>query len=282
MSAQPAESTAPSVSLPVDSPLARGRRRPPRRAGSAARDGLAAELLSEAARCDRDADRRRLLDKVVRLHLDVARSIAARYRGRGEPIEDLEQVAYVGLAKAVQGFEPAYGKSFLSYAVPTISGEVKKHFRDCSWAVRPPRRIQDLQGRIAARASELHQELAQSPTPAKIAQSLGAPIDDVIEALASNGCFTPTSLDQSVGAPGSASLGDLLGCHDRDLARMETHVTLAPVLRELPERDRLILNLRFFHDQTQSEIADQLGVTQMQVSRLLAGILQRLRRQLDD
>jgi len=277
VSALPVELTT----FPLSSPPHR-RRRSPRRASSSVRDELAARLLSEAAGCGQEAERRRLLDEVVVLHLDVARSIAARYRGRGEPIDDLEQVACVGLAKAVQGFQPAYGKSFLSYAVPTISGEVKKHFRDCSWAVRPPRRIQDLQGRIAARASELHQELRKSPTPEKIAHSLGAPIDDVIEALASNGCFTPTSLDHPVGAQGSATLGDLLGYDDGDLGRMETHITLAPMIRALPERDRLILTLRFFHDQTQTEIADRLGVTQMQVSRLLAGILERLRRQLDD
>ncbi|MDQ3627315.1 MAG: SigB/SigF/SigG family RNA polymerase sigma factor [Actinomycetota bacterium] len=271
MSAEPVE--------PTTSGPARARRR--RRASSSGRDELAARLLSEAGRCDGDAERRRLLDEVIVLHLDVARSIASRYRGRGEPIEDLEQVAYVGLAKAVHRFEPDYGKSFLSYAVPTVSGEVKKHFRDCSWAVRPPRRIQDLQGKIAACASELHQELAQSPTASQIARSLGAPIDDVTEALASNGCFTPTSLDHPVGARGTSSLGDLLGCEDPDLARTETHITLAPLIRALPDRDRLILNLRFFHDQTQTEIADQLGVTQMQVSRLIAGILQRIRLQLD-
>lgn len=239
-------------------------------------------MLAEAAGCEPESDRRReLLDEVVVLHLDVARSIASRYRGRGEPIEDLEQVAFVGLSKAVRGFQPDYGKSFLSYAVPTISGAVKKHFRDCSWAVRPPRRVQDLQGRIATRASELHQQLAQSPTVAQIAGSLGAPIDDVTEALASNGCFTPASLDHPVGTNGDSSLGDLLGGEDPQLARLETLVMLAPLIRALPERDRLILSLRFFHDQTQTEIADQLGVTQMQVSRLLAGILQRVRHQLD-
>ncbi len=273
--------TAHSIDAPVVPAPVNPRGRAASRVSSAARDESAARLLCEAARCDSEAERRELLDEVVVLHLDVARSIASRYRGRGEPIEDLEQVACVGLSKAVHGFQSDYGKSFLSYAVPTISGEVKKHFRDCSWAVRPPRRIQDMQGRIAAAASELHQELAHSPTAAQIASSLGAPIDDVTEALASNGCFTPTSLDHPAGAEGSSSLGDLLGCDDPDMARMEAHVALAPVIRALPERDRLILNLRFFHDQTQTTIADQLGVTQMQVSRLLAGILQRVRRQLE-
>lgn len=277
MSAQPLHPATSPTSAP-----ALPRPRASRRASRSARDELAARLLSEAATCERDAARRLLLDEVVVLHLDVARSIAVRYRGRGEPIDDLEQVAYLGLAMAVQRFQPAYGKNFLSYAVPTISGEVKKHFRDCSWTVRPPRRIQDLQYRISARASELHQEFAESPTARKIADSLDVPIDDVIEALASNGCFTPTSLDHPVGAQGTVSLGDLLTGADRDLDRMETHITLAPVLRALPERDRLILKLRFFHDQTQSEIAEQLGVTQVQVSRLLAGILRRLHRQLED
>jgi RNA polymerase sigma factor (sigma-70 family) len=158
--------------------------------------------------------------------------------------------------------------------VPTITGEVKKHFRDRAWTVRPPRRIQDLQSRISATLPELQQQLHRSPTPAQVAEALDEPIEDVIEALAADGCFLPSSLDRPVvNEQGAAALGDLLGAPDPDLDRTEAHLTLIPAVQSLTEEDRKIIELRFFHDLSQIQIAEQLGTNQMRVSRALTRIL---------
>lgn len=243
------------------------------------RADLTASVLAAMSVAD-ETERKRLQDEVVMLNMCVARSIASRYRDRGEAHEDVLQAAYVGLIKAVRRFDASHGKDFLSFAVPTISGEVKRHFRDCGWTVRPPRRIQELQSRISTTSSELAQELHRSATPAQVANRLGVGVDEVIEALAADGCFTPTSLDKRVGDDDGATLGDLLGMDDADLDRTETHVALIPLIRDLAPRDRHILTLRFFHGWTQEQIAQDIGVTQMQVSRLLARILREMRRQL--
>jgi RNA polymerase sigma-B factor len=239
-----------------------------------------ARLLAAASGTIDAAERHRLLDEVVLLNMGVANALAARYRHRGVSIEDLRQVAYMALVKAAQGFDSANGHEFLSYAVPTIRGEIKRHFRDHGWSVRPPRRIQELQGRIATADCELSAELGRSPRPAEVADHLDAPLDDVLEALAANGCFTPTSLDRPVGIDGVTSIGEMLGDEDRGRDAAEARLVLGPVVRNLSERDRRILMLRFFRGWTQQEIAEDIGVTQMQVSRLLSRILTDLRREL--
>ncbi|MGH3444042.1 MAG: sigma-70 family RNA polymerase sigma factor, partial [Nocardioidaceae bacterium] len=152
----------------------------------------------------------RLRDQLVVLNMGVAESIAKRYRRRGIADDDLAQAAYLGLVKAVRGFDPGRGGDFLSYAVPTISGEVKRYFRDFGWAVRPPRRIQDLQSRIASASAELSQSRGRSPRPSEVADFLGVDLHEVIEALAADGCFTPTSLDLPVGESETATLGELI------------------------------------------------------------------------
>lgn len=240
---------------------------------------LTASVLAAMSAAD-GPERKRLQDEVVMLNMCVARSIASRYRDRGEAYDDVLQAAYVGLIKAVRRFDAGRGKDFLSFAVPTISGEVKRHFRDCGWTVRPPRRIQELQSRISTTSADLAQELHCSPTPAQVADRLEVDIDEVVEALAADGCFTPTSLDKRIGDDDGAALGDLLGMSDADLDRTETHVALIPLVRALAPRDRHILTLRFFHGCTQEQIAQDVGVTQMQVSRLLARILREMRSQL--
>ena len=238
-------------------------------------------LLEQASQTHHEHERRRLLDEVVTVNMEVARSISARYRGRGVSDEDLAQVAYVGLVRAARDFDPSFDRDFLAYAVPTIRGEVRKYFRDRAWAVRPPRRLQELQPQLAVARQELGQELGRSPRPAEVADHLGVDEEEVIEALAANGCFSPTSLDRSVGEDGSSTLADLLGAEDSRLAAAEARLVLAPVMESLSDRDRHIVYLRFFSQLTQREIADDIGVTQMQVSRLLTRILLQLRKALE-
>lgn len=247
-------------------------------AGRAERADRTEDLLRAAAETDDELERRRLLDEVVVLNMGVANALAARYRSRGIAEEDLKQVAYLALVKAAQGFDYSAGNDFLSYSVPTIRGEIKRHFRDCGWAVRPPRRIQELQSRIATADTDLSFTLGRSPRPSEIAAYLDEPLDDVTEALASDGCFSPTSLDRPVNDEAGSSIGDLMGHDDLGQSAAEARVVLAPVVRRLKERDRRILLLRFFHGWTQAEIAADIGVTQMQVSRLLSRILSDLRR----
>lgn len=244
------------------------------------RGTLTAQLLAEMATAVDDLEIKRLRDEVVVLNMGVARAIAARYRDRGVNRDDLVQVAYVGLVKAVQGFDPSYERDFLSYAVPTVAGEVKRYFRDFGWTVRPPRRVQELQSQISRASSELFQTLHRSPRPSEVAEFLSIGVEQVIEALAADGCFTPASLDVPVGEGGATSLGDLLGGEDSDLGRAEARILLAPAVRRLVPRDRRILELRFFHGWTQEQIAGDIGVTQMQVSRLLTRILGDLRAEL--
>lgn len=223
----------------------------------------------------------RLVEELVLINLGVAHAIATRYRGRGLNGEDLEQVARLGLVKAAHGFDTSRQNDFLAYAVPTIRGEVRKHFRDQGWMVRPPRRIQELQSRIAAAGAELTQTLGRSPRPSEVAEHLGEDLEDVQDALAADGCFSPSSLDRPAREDGgTATVGDLLPDDDHDQEAAEARVTLAPVVRRLSERDRRILHLRFFSGWTQEEIARDIGVTQMHVSRLLARILADLREQL--
>jgi RNA polymerase sigma-B factor len=240
-----------------------------------------AELLHRAARAKDESERLRLLDSVVVLNVCVANAVAARYRNRGVAMEDLQQVACLALVKAARGYDDTAGHDFLSYAVPTIRGELKRHFRDHGWTVRPPRRIQELQARISVAETELSFALGRSPRPSEIAAHLEECVDSVNEALASDGCFTPASLDRPVGEDSTSSLGDMLGSDDEYLTAAEARVLLAPVVRRLADRDRRILMLRFFRGWTQQEIAKDIGVTQMQVSRLLSRILAELREQLD-
>jgi len=236
-------------------------------------------IVSDLRGTRRDADAQELTRQLIETNVAVARSMASRYRNRGIDLDDLEQVALLGLTKAAQRFDPGAGHDFLSFAVPTIRGELRRHFRDSGWMVRPPRRVQDLQTRIAGAQEELESRLGRSPRPSEIAAHLDEDPDNVVEALAADGCFTPTSLDATV-AEGSSTLGDLLGEEDRALARAEAKMMLEPLMRTLSARDRRIVRLRYFQEQTQQEIANAVGLTQAQVSRVLARILADLRANL--
>lgn len=226
-------------------------------------------------------DRRRppLRDRLVEAHLPVARHIARRFAHRGEPLDDLEQVATVGLIHAVDRFAPDRGVDFLSYAVPTITGEVRRHFRDHGWGMRVPRRLKDLHVAIGAAISELSQRLGRAPTGRELALHLRLPQELVLEGLEAANAYRGLSLDRMLtdddGA--SASIPALLGQADAALDRVEYRETLKPLLADLPDRERTILMLRFFAGMTQTQIADRIGISQMHVSRLLSRTLVTLR-----
>lgn len=252
------------------------------RTSSQIRAERAHELLAMAADTQDERERQSLLDSVIVMHLDLAHAEAARYRSRGIALDDLRQVAAMALTKAANRFDPHAGHEFLSYAVPTIRGELRKHFRDHGWMIRPPRRIQELQARINSAEQELSSKLGRSPQPREIADHLDEGIESVIEALASDGCFLPSSLDHPIGSDAGSSLGDLLRGDDGEQRASEARLMLGPLVKRLSERDRAILDMRFYEGLTQREIATRIGVTQMQVSRLLTRILGQLRSDVGD
>ncbi|MDX6299362.1 MAG: polymerase sigma-B factor [Nocardioidaceae bacterium] len=241
---------------------------------------LSQRLLQRAAQTDDPVERKRLQDEVVVLHMGLARAIAARYRGRGIADEDLTQAAAMALLKCARNFDASKGVEFLSYAVVTMKGEVKRQFRDYGWMVRPPRPIQKLQAEIPRAQAELTHQLGRSPRVKEVAAHLGAREDDIVEALSADGCYSPMSLDAPVGEGGSGVLGDLFADQDSAMSEAEARIMLAPAVRALPEREREILYLRFFRQQTQAEIAEEIGSSQMQVSRTLARVLAHLRGRL--
>ncbi|AEA25343.1 SigB/SigF/SigG family RNA polymerase sigma factor [Pseudonocardia dioxanivorans] len=247
--------------------------------GSSTYDHLA-PLFDELAAMTADDPRRTTLrERLVTGHLPVVRHIARRFAGRGEPVDDLEQAGTVGLINAVDRFDPARGVDFLSYAVPTITGEVRRHFRDRTWSMRVPRRLKELQSSINSAVGGLAQELGRAPRPSEIADRIGRDVDEVIEGLEARQVYRSTSLDELV-ADSDAMLSETLGIADAELEKVDYRQTLAPLLDELPTRERTILVLRFFAGMTQTQIADEVGVSQMHVSRLLARTLARLRRRL--
>jgi RNA polymerase sigma-B factor len=223
--------------------------------------------------------RAELRDQLVKGHLPVAQHIARRFAHRGEPLDDLEQVATLGLINAVDRFEPQRGVDFLSYAVPTITGEVRRHFRDQGWAMRVPRSLKDLHVTIGAAISELSQHLGRAPTATELSRHLGLPREQIVEGLEAAGAYRGKSLDSLLvdedGA--SSTLADAIGTADTELERVEYREALKPLLAELPERERMILMLRFFGNMTQTQIAERVGISQMHVSRLLTQTLATLR-----
>jgi RNA polymerase sigma-B factor len=249
-----------------------------REANHRRRSELTSQLFRRIADIDDENEQNRLRQEAVLVNMPVAEGVAGRYRGRGVAQEDLEQVAYLGLVKAAERFDLKHGSDFLTFAVPTVSGEVKRYFRDLGWVVRPPRRIQELQASITAAAGQLAQQLGRSAKPSEVAGALGIHVEEVVEALSADGAFTPGSLDVPVGEDGTDTVGDFVTTETHDLDRAEARMMLGPAVRELAPRDRLIVECRFFRGWTQQEIADQIGVTQMQVSRLLARILSDLRQ----
>lgn len=249
----------------------------------------ASESRSEATArrfADRDAapsaaERARIEEDLVRLNMPLARDLSRRFRNRGIADDDLEQVAYMGLVKAVRGFHADRGHEFVSFAVPTIRGEIRRHFRDLGWSVRPPRSIQETQQKIAGCETELYQRLGRAPRPSEIATHLGLELDQIVDALGAQGCFAPASLDAPVGSEeGDETTGQRLGELDPGFDLAETRAMLAPLLARLSRREQLIVELRFFRGCTQAEIGKEIGVSQMHVSRLLSRLVARLREEL--
>ncbi|WP_380164964.1 SigB/SigF/SigG family RNA polymerase sigma factor [Jannaschia sp. R86511] len=255
----------------------------PQAARSGERQAVAdttAALLTRLSQQTDPTERQRLVDEVVLLNLPVARSLAMRYRERGVPAEDLVQVASLGLVKAVHGFDAERGRDFLAYAAPTMTGEIKRYFRDTGWAVRPPRRLQELRARMAQVTQTLSQDTGRAPTVNELASALQVDADDVIEAMVSGNGYATSSLDAPPDGE-SGSWADTVADEDTSLASTPDRLALEGMLARLPERERRILAMRFFADKTQSEIGAEIGVTQMQVSRLLSRALRRLRDELE-
>jgi RNA polymerase sigma-B factor len=219
------------------------------------------------------------VNELVEEYVPLARRIASRYAGRGEPIEDLIQVAMLGLIKAAQRFDPELGSDFPRYAVPTILGELRRYFRDACWAVRVPRGLQELTLRVQASTEELSRELGRSPTVAEVAGLLDVTEDEVLEALDASSAYSATSLDAPAmrNEPDGPTIGERLGDDESLIEDVEAREAVRKVLAQLPARERRMLTLRFFGERTQREIADELHISQMHVSRLLTRTLTRLR-----
>jgi RNA polymerase sigma-B factor len=220
-------------------------------------------------------------ERLIEGHLGLVEYLARRFAGRGEPLDDLIQVATIGLVKAVDRFDPDREVEFSTYATPTVVGELKRHFRDKGWAVRVPRRLQELSLRLGSVIGKLSQELQRSPTVAEIAKAAGTTEDEVLEGLDSAHAYRLISLDAPTGEEG-LSYHEQIGNDDASLDSLEDWVSVGPLVQQLPARERRMLYLRFFKGLTQSEIAEQLGISQMHVSRLLAKTLATLREGLTD
>lgn len=241
------------------------------------------QLLDEFRRLTLDDPRRvHVRDELITMHLPLVRHLAHRYRDRGEPWDDLVQVGTVGLIKAIDGYDPDRGAELSTYATPTILGEIKRHFRDRTWAVRVPRRLQELQARVTAQTDELSISLGRSPTVKELADSLDVTEADVLEALDARHAYVADSIDADAegGTAPSAAVTSSWGDIDPGFALIDDREALEPLLLALPERERSILMMRFFRNMSQSEIGAELGLSQMHVSRLLARTLAQLRAEL--
>ncbi len=214
-------------------------------------------------------------DELAQEMLPLARMLAGRYSGRGEPLDDLVQVACVGVMKAIDGFDIEREVRFSSYATPTVLGEIKRYFRDKTWAVRVPRGLQELQLKVARRRDELTAKLGRPPTVRELAEAVGAPVPDVLDSIKSTRARKSRSLDEPLGEDGS--LADQLGGLDPELERAEMRVLIGEAFAVLSVRDRDILRMRFGRDMTQAEIASLVGLSQMQVSRVIRNSIAKLR-----
>ncbi|GAA0412208.1 hypothetical protein Acor_16270 [Acrocarpospora corrugata] len=241
-------------------------------------EDLLAELVEENVTDER---RIRLRELIVEMHRPMARDIARRYLHRGEPMEDLLQAAYVGLMKAINGFDPTLGHSFRGYAMVTMTGEVKRHFRDRTWAVRVPRLYQERRAELNRLVADMTQELGRSPKVPELALRMGISEEDMILTLDASAAYSTLSLDAPLGADDdAAALGDVIPDSDDSLSVLVDREAVKPLIDELPEREKTILLLRFYGNMTQAEIAAEFDISQMHVSRILRKVLDQLRSEL--
>jgi RNA polymerase sigma-B factor len=241
--------------------------------------GRARELFEQLATLPSDdQERQRIRGELVELHLPLVEYLARRFRNRGEWLDDLTQVATIGLIKSIDRFDLSRGVEFSTYATPTIVGEIKRHFRDKGWAVRVPRRLQELKLALTKAISDLAQRLGRAPTVAELAAHLQMSEEEVLEGLESANAYSTVSLDApDSGDEDAPAVAESLGMLDDALEGVEYRESLKPLLERLPPREKRILMLRFFGNMTQSQIATELGISQMHVSRLLARTLTQLR-----
>jgi len=231
-----------------------------------------------------EAARQTARDGLVTLHLPLVEHCARRFRNRGEPLEDLVQVGTIGLIKSIDRFDVERGFEFSTYATPTIIGEIKRHFRDKGWAIRVPRRLQELRMQISSTTAELTQKLGRSPTARELAEEIGCTVEEIVEGIESSNAYATLSLDAAddSGEDSGPSMLDMMGLDDVQLEHVEIRESIKPLLEALPPREKRILLLRFFKNKTQSEIAAEIGVSQMHVSRLLSRTLEQLRTSLQE
>jgi RNA polymerase sigma-B factor len=229
---------------------------------------------------DGSPERAELRNQLVRMHLPLVEHLARRFRNRGEPLDDLTQVATIGLIKSVDRFDVDRGVEFSTYATPTVVGEIKRHFRDKGWAVRVPRRLQELRLALTTATGELSQRHGRAPTVHELAEHLKISEEEVLEGLESANAYSTLSLDVPDTDDESPAVADTLGSEDEALEGVEYRESLKPLLEQLPPREKTILLLRFFGNMTQSQIAQEVGISQMHVSRLLARTLAQLRDKL--
>jgi RNA polymerase sigma-B factor len=241
---------------------------------------LFAQLREESAA---EATRDEAREGLVHLHLPLVEHCARRFRNRGEPFEDLVQVGTIGLLKSIDRFDLDRGVEFSTYATPTIIGEIKRYFRDKGWAIRVPRRLQELRMQISSTGAELTQSLGRSPTPRELAEAIGCTVDDIVEGIESSNAYSTLSLDAAddAGDEGGVSMLEMMGLDDAELEHIEIRESIKPLLDRLGVREKRILLLRFFKNMTQSQIAEEIGVSQMHVSRLLSRTLEQLRTSLE-
>ncbi|MDQ3954411.1 MAG: RNA polymerase sigma factor SigF [Actinomycetota bacterium] len=246
--------------------------------------GEVRDLFRAYQSAETEEERLQHRERLVDQYIGLVEFLARRFRNRGEPLEDLVQVGTIGLLKAIERFDLDREVEFSTYATPTVVGELKRHFRDKGWAVRVPRRLQELHLELTKTVNALGQELGRSPTVEEIAKAASISEEEVLEGLEIAQAYNFTSLDAPIDSDegGSTTFADQLGGEDEQLENLEYRASLAPEMEKLPERERKILYLRFFKGLTQSEIAARLGISQMHVSRLLNRTLMRLREALAD
>ncbi|WP_199433294.1 SigB/SigF/SigG family RNA polymerase sigma factor [Qaidamihabitans albus] len=256
------------------------------RTGDSEQDGgyenvapLFAELATLTPRTPRYEE---LRAEIVTRCLPLAEHIARRFVGRGEARDDLVQVARLGLLNAIDRFDPDRGTEFVAFAVPTIMGEVRRHFRDSSWAVRVPRRLKELHLALSQTSGKLAQRLGRAPTPSELAAELDLTTEDVSDGLLAGNAYQSVSMDAAYDEGGTLPLAETVGEYDAELEHVDYHESLQPLLAGLPERERRVLMLRFFGNMTQTQIAERVGISQMHVSRLLARTLSFLRSELTE